>query len=169
VETSSPVRWQAVMVSLIHRKFDRIDVELDGELIHRGFEGVDIGNPGGGAHEARRIAVRMHDVDLGLHRAESNKGAPTTYGSGREEISHLQAIADEFPVARSSIRKPVGHACAFCCAPDGGFVREDLTRAAAEAAINSVSPTKYGAKYDKAVACLTKDRGCSARLLRLPR
>ena len=32
-----------------------------------------------------------------------------------------------------------------------------LTRAAAEAAID-VFPDKYGAKYDKAVACLTKDR-----------
>jgi putative transposase len=43
-----------------------------------------------------------------------------------------------------------------------------LTRAAAEAAID-VFADKYGAKYDKAVACLTKDRGNAARLLRLPR
>ena len=42
------------------------------------------------------------------------------------------------------------------------------TRAAAEAAID-VFADKYGAKYDKAVACLTKDREASARLLRLPR
>jgi putative transposase len=40
------------------------------------------------------------------------------------------------------------------------------TRAAAEAAID-VFADKYGAKYEKAVACLTKDR--EARLLRLSR
>jgi putative transposase len=41
------------------------------------------------------------------------------------------------------------------------------TRATAETAIN-VFAEKYGAKYDKAVVCLTKKSGSFARLLRLP-
>ena len=41
------------------------------------------------------------------------------------------------------------------------------TRAAAEAAMNTFAE-KYGAKYEKAVTCLTKDRDALARLLRFP-
>jgi hypothetical protein len=56
-------------------QLDRIDDELDGELVHRGFERVDVKDHWRGPHEPRRVAVRMHDVDLtvGRHRHVSGR------------------------------------------------------------------------------------------------
>src|SRR5205814_895106 len=64
-------------------QLDRIEVELDGKLVHRALERVDIGHDWRRAHEAGRIAVRMHDRDAGLDRAEAIEARAVLHAGDR--------------------------------------------------------------------------------------
>ena len=66
-------RSASVMVSLTRRNSTGSMLELDRELVHRAFKRVDVGHHRRRAHEARRVAVGVHDVDVGLHRSRRRR------------------------------------------------------------------------------------------------
>src|SRR6185312_16346069 len=86
-------------------QLDRIHAELPGQLVHRALQRINVWHDGRRAHEARRVAVGMHDVDLGLHGAIAVD--PRAVGDARDDVgigprADLPAfveIADDLAIA----------------------------------------------------------------------
>ena len=112
----------------------------------------------------RESAQSWRDLLLDLKRRGLSTGPQLAIGDGA--LGFWKAIEEVFPSTRhqrcwvhktANVLNKVALSVQVNMKADLREIHGAPTRAAAELAIN-VFADKYGAKYDKAVACLTKDR-----------